>query len=213
MIIKVCGMRDAKNICEIEKLDVDWIGFIFYPNSPRFVSEVPDYLLKRKNRVGIFVNESKEKIIETASSFGLNIVQLHGNESPEFCDEMGKIGLKVIKAFSIGNDFPTETVNAYLDKCDYFLFDTKKTLHGGSGQKFNWEILSEYRGKTPFLLSGGISWEDTENIRQFSHPKFIGIDINSKFEVSPAVKNVELVKQFIDKIREPRLIDNRLKDI
>lgn len=197
-------MRDAENIREIEKLDVDWIGFIFYPNSPRFVSEVPNFLSEKINRVGVFVNESKEKIIEKVSHFGLNLVQLHGNESPEFCDEMGKIGLKVIKAFSIGNDFPTETVNAYLNKCDYFLFDTKTPSYGGSGKKFNWEVLSKYRGETPFLLSGGISWEDVENIRQLSHPKFIGIDINSKFEISPAVKDVELVKQFIDKIREPR---------
>ena len=113
---------------------------------------------------------------------------------------MGKIGLKVIKAFSIGNEFPSEEVNRYEGVCNYFLFDTKTPQHGGSGRKFNWEILSQYKGNTPFLLSGGISPEDAESIRQFNHPKFIGIDINSKFETNPALKDAELVKIFINKL-------------
>ncbi len=212
MIIKVCGMRDAENIRDIEKLGVDWMGFIFYPKSPRFVSEIPAYLPTRAKRVGVFVNESIKNILKTVKLFQLDFVQLHGDESPEFCDEIGDNGLKIIKAFSIENEFPSEKVNTYHGKCDYILFDTRTNLHGGSGKKFNWDILSDYRGETPFLLSGGISPDDIHAVKSFSHPKCIGIDINSKFEIGPALKDAELVKQFIDKIREPRLIDNRLVD-
>ncbi|WP_436414328.1 phosphoribosylanthranilate isomerase [Petrimonas sp.] len=198
--VKVCGMRSAENIRQIEQLGVDWMGFIFYPKSPRFVSEFPSYLPVKTKRVGVFVNETKDNITKTATRFALDFVQLHGNESPEFCVEMGKIGLKVIKAFSIGNEFPSEEVNRYEGVCNYFLFDTKTPQHGGSGRKFNWEILSNYIGNTPFLLSGGISPKDAESIRQFNHPKLIGIDINSKFETNPALKDVELVKIFINKL-------------
>ena len=212
MIIKVCGMRDAENICDIENLGVDWMGFIFYPKSSRYVSEIPAYLPTKAKRVGVFVNEPIESILETVKLFQLDYVQLHGNESPEFCDEMGENGLKIIKAFSIENEFPSEKVNAYHGKCDYFLFDTKTSKYGGSGKKFNWDILSEYHGETPFLLSGGISPDDIDAVKSFSHPKCIGIDINSKFEIDPAFKDVELVKQFTDKIKEPRLIDNSLMD-
>ena len=151
--------------------------------------------------MGVFVNETKENIIETTERFALDFVQLHGNESPEFCEEIGKEGVKVIKAFSIEDSFPIEMVKEYESVCDYFLFDTKTLQYGGSGKKFNWEVLSHYRGNKPFLLSGGISPEDAESIRQFQHPMCIGIDINSKFEISSALKNVGLVKQFINKVR------------
>ncbi|MDO5522747.1 MAG: phosphoribosylanthranilate isomerase [Bacteroidia bacterium] len=204
MIIKICGMREAQNIREMEQTGVDWMGFIFYPKSPRFVSKVPEYLPQKTKRIGVFVNESVENTLKIAKLFQLDFVQLHGDESPEFCDELGKNGLKIIKAFSVENEFPSEKVSNYNGKCDYFLFDTKTNLHGGSGKKFNWDILSEYNGETPFLLSGGISMEDVESIREFNHPKCIGIDINSKFEISPTLKDVEVVKRFIGKIREPR---------
>ncbi|MGI6047053.1 MAG: phosphoribosylanthranilate isomerase [Petrimonas sp.] len=200
-IIKVCGMRDADNIREIENLGVDWIGFIFYRKSSRFVSQIPDYLPEKAKRVGVFVNETKENIIETTERFALDFVQLHGNESPDFCEEIGKERVKIIKAFSIEDSFPIETVKEYESVCDYFLFDTKTLQYGGSGKKFNWEVLSHYRGNKPFLLSGGISLDDTKSIHQFQHPMCAGIDINSKFEISPALKNVGLVKQFIKKIR------------
>lgn len=203
-IIKVCGMSEAHNIRDVERAGADWMGFIFYPKSSRYVSVIPHYLPDNAKRVGVFVNEKKEKILETVSLFGLDLVQLHGDETPAFCDEIGKNGLRVIKTFSIGNDFPSETINAYHHKCDYFLFDTKTPQYGGSGKKFNWDILSQYHGETSFLLSGGISHEDMDAIVSFSHPQFIGIDINSQFEIKPALKDVELVKQFIDKIREPR---------
>lgn len=200
-------MRDAENIRQIENSGVDWMGFIFHPESSRYVSEIPDHLPQKAKRVGVFVNETREKIIETAARFALDLLQLHGNESPELCMELREKNLTIwkppvpiIKAFSVENDFPIETVKKYEGVCDYFLFDTKTPLHGGSGKKFKWEILSRYKGKTPFLLSGGISPEDVLNILRFNHPMCIGIDINSKFEISPALKDVNLVKRFINKL-------------
>ena len=209
MIVKVCGMRDAQNIREIEKLGIDWMGFVFYSKSPRAVNRMPDYLPKKVKRVGVFVDELIEIILETEMLFRLDMVQLHGNESPEFCRQLKSTGTKIIKAFSIEDDFPVEKVKEYEDVCDYFLFDTKTHLHGGSGKKFNWQALSDYRGETPFLLSGGISISDAEEILAFSHPQFIGIDINSKFEISSALKDVELIKQFIKQIKEPRTKTDR----
>lgn len=195
-------MRDPENIRAVENLGIDWMGFIFYPKSPRAVKEVPEYLPKNTERVGVFVNETKEKILETARAFNLSLIQLHGDESPEFCDEMGQNGLKVIKAFSIGDKFPKDAVEKYSGYCQYFLFDTKSELYGGSGRKFNWEILSDYHGETPFLLSGGISLEDAEEILKINHPKFAGIDINSRFETEPGIKNPKLINEFIQKIRK-----------
>ena len=206
MIIKVCGMREAENIRAVEQSGADWTGFIFYPKSPRFVKEVPKYLPGKTKKIGVFVNESNEKIIETVARFQLDMVQLHGGESPEFCDELAKNGIRIIKVFSVGTEsFPSENVSRYEGKCDYFLFDTQTAEYGGSGRKFDWHVLSEYRGNTPFLLSGGISPDDIEEIREFSHPQFVGIDINSRFESAPAQKNIPLLKLFIDKIKKQNM--------
>lgn len=202
MIVKVCGMRDAQNIREIENLGIDWMGFIFYSKSPRAVNDMLGYIPKKVKRVGVFVDELIEIILETEMLFRLDMVQLHGNESPELCRQLKSTGTEIIKAFSIEDEFPAEKVNDYDGVCDYFLFDTKTHLHGGSGKKFNWDVLSDYHGDTPFLLSGGISMDDVEKILAFAHPQFIGIDINSRFEISPALKDVEQIKQFLGKIRK-----------
>ncbi|MDD2244022.1 MAG: phosphoribosylanthranilate isomerase [Dysgonamonadaceae bacterium] len=204
MIIKVCGMRDSDNIRAVEELGVDWMGFIFYNKSSRFVSEVPEYLPLKSKRVGVFVNEALETILQTSSMFGLDLVQLHGNESPEFCETLRTYGLIIIKAFSItdNKEFESEKFKPYESFCDYFLFDTKTELFGGSGKKFNWEILSDYFGNTPFLLSGGISPDDVEEIKSFVHPKYAGIDLNSRFEITPAYKNIKLLQNFIKEIRQ-----------
>lgn len=202
MIIKVCGMRDGDNIRAVEQLDIDWIGFIFYPKSPRFVSEVPSYLPKRVKKIGVFVNDPPENILKKVREFELDMVQLHGGESPSFCSDIQNIGISVIKAFSIGDDkFPSSLVNEFEGRCDYFLFDTKTKSYGGSGAKFQWDVLKDYIGNTPFLLSGGITPEDVEAIKRFSHPHFIGIDINSCFESDPAFKDVNRVKLFADQLR------------
>jgi len=201
MIVKVCGMRDAENIREVEALGVDWMGFVFHRTSPRFVGELPDYLPQRAKRVGVFVDETEEQIMETVQLFRLDMVQLHGHETPDFCNRIRSKGLKVIKAINVQNTFSTEEVSFYERACDYFLFDTKTLLPGGSGQKFDWSSLSAYRGTTPFLLSGGISPDDADRVEAFVHERCIGIDLNSRFETSPAYKDIHLLQSFIDKIK------------
>lgn len=192
-------MRDGNNIREVENLGIDWMGFIFYPKSSRYVSSPPDYLPENAQRVGVFVNESMAVIKEKTDSFQLHMVQLHGDETPQMCSELQRSGVKVIKAFNIGDSFPVEKVKNYEGVCDFFLFDTQTVQHGGSGRKFNWKVLTEYRGETPFLLSGGISMEDADDILRFAHPQFAGIDINSRFETAPAQKNSLLIQQFLEK--------------
>lgn len=204
MIIKVCGMREAENICAVDQLRVDWMGFIFYPGSSRFVKEVPSYLPRKAKRVGVFVNEEPSVIFERARQFGLDMIQLHGNESPSLCQALFDNNLEVIKAFSIepGKPFPKEMVERYEGYCDYFLFDTQTVLHGGSGRKFDWQVLADYKGETSFVLSGGISPVDAEVIQAFKHPRWKGVDLNSRFESSLAIKDISLLKEFIKNIRQ-----------
>ncbi|MBO4729967.1 MAG: phosphoribosylanthranilate isomerase [Bacteroidaceae bacterium] len=201
MVTKVCGMRLGQNIREIEALGVDWIGLIFYPPSPRYVATMPDYLPTRAKRVGVFVDESTDSICQHITDFGLQMVQLHGNESPEQCVELKTAmpHIKVIKAFSIRNTESLTPTTQY-EKCgavDYFLFDTYCETRGGSGNTFDHSLLQHYHGHTPFLLSGGLSPEHAAEIKVFTHPMLVGYDLNSRFETAPAVKDPKLVEQFL----------------
>ena len=150
-------MREAENIREVEQLKVDMIGFIFYPKSPRCLYELPAYMPVKAKRVGVFVNEDKKEIEIFADRFSLDYIQLHGNESPEYCHSLRATGLRLIKAFSIARRKDFENIGTYEESCDYFLFDTKCEQHGGSGNQFDWSMLNSYKGKKPFLLSGGIN--------------------------------------------------------
>ena len=199
--IKVCGMTEAENIREVEQLGVDMIGFIFYPKSPRCLCELPDYLPVHAKRVGVFVNENKENILMYADRFALDYIQLHGDESPEYCRSLCNNGLHLIKAFSISHPKDLMCTSAYKGLCDYYLFDTKTPQYGGSGNQFDWNLLYRYGGMTPFLLSGGINPYSTKAIKEFHHPKQAGIDINSRFETVPGQKDVERIKNFIQEIR------------
>lgn len=203
MIIKVCGMRDEENIRQLEQLDIDWMGFIFFSESPRFVGPKLSYLPKKVKKIGVFVDQIPQIISELAKQNHLEMIQLHGSEPPWYCINLQEEGYKIIKSFGIDTDgyIPNAQLNAYEGKCDYFLFDTKTKLHGGSGKRFNWERLKDYDGDTPFILSGGISPEDAEEIKSLKHPKFAGIDINSCFEIEPAYKDIEMIKSFIKQIR------------
>lgn len=195
-------MRDSNNIRAVEALGVDWIGFIFYPPSKRYVDIIPSYLPKEAERVGVFVNESLATILDKVSLFSLDIVQLHGDESPELCKQLMNKQVKVMKAFGVTTSFPTEKVAQYENTCDYFLFDTQTSDYGGSGRKFDWNILQNYQRNTPFLLSGGIGPNDATEISEFSHPLCIGIDINSQFELSPANKDIQSIQQFIKSLKQ-----------
>ncbi|MBR4572411.1 MAG: phosphoribosylanthranilate isomerase [Prevotella sp.] len=199
MIVKVCGMRDADNIREIESLGVDMMGFIFWPKSSRCVSEHPGYLPERCRRVGVFVDESMERVERIAREYALDYVQLHGRESAEYIRNL-KVDCGIIKALNIATTDDLKKAEEYSGFVGALLFDTKGKSVGGNGEKFDWSVLDAYDGETPFLLSGGIGPDDAERVRTFSHPKCIGIDLNSRFETEPGLKNVEVLRNFLKQI-------------
>ena len=199
MMIKVCGMRDAQNIRDVESLGVDWIGMIFWPKSKRYVAEVPSYLPKHLKKVGVFVDSTLDDILQHISDYQLDIIQLHGQESPDFAKALKPH--TIIKAFNIEKADDLLQTEKYESIADYFLFDTKGKMVGGNGEKFDWSVLTAYQGKTPFLLSGGIGPEDTESVKSFHHPRCIGIDLNSRFESEPGFKDINQLKTFINNIR------------
>ena len=200
--IKVCGMRDPENIRDVLKLEIDFMGFIFYRSSPRNAKIIPDGIdFGNTKKVGVFVNSTVGEIIKTTMSFGLDYIQLHGEETPEFCREVKNTGKKIIKVFSVGDDFDFSVCEEYMDVAEYFLFDTKGELKGGNGELFDWNKLEEYYLAKPFLLSGGISPEHKESVKKFSHPQFAGIDINSGFETEPGIKNYKSIKKFLNELR------------
>jgi len=200
-------MRNPENISGIVAALPDFIGFIFYPKSKRFVgfepsAEVLEVIPESVKKVGVFVDETPERVLEICRNWNLNVAQLHGNETPEYCRQIRETGITVFKAFSVDEQFKFEKLKAYSGICDCFLFDTKGQLPGGTGHKFNWQLLENYQADAPFFLSGGIGPEDLEAIRSFDHPQLFGLDINSGFEISPAMKDVEKVKRFIIELRK-----------
>ena len=214
-------MREPENIRQVAETGIDWMGFIFYAHSARsidngkwkidnerkssslnnFQFSIFNFQLKR---VGVFVNATPEEMMETAAHYRLDYLQLHGNESPDICFTLHKRGYAIIKAFSIATEEDLKPVTDYEGRADYFLFDTKCNSYGGSGKQFDWSVLSTYKGQTPFLLSGGINPDSAEALRNFSHPKLAGIDLNSGFETSPGIKDAEKLKTFIDKIKNKK---------
>ena len=205
MIVKVCGMREAENIRAVEALGVDWMGFIFWEHSSRCVSQRPAYLPTRAKRVGVFVDAPLDVVCQHVESFGLDVVQLHGSESPTYLHDLRNAlagDVLIVKAFSIATRDDLLQTSLYEGLADYFLFDTKAQLVGGNGRKFDWSVLAHYDGSTPFLLSGGIGPDDASRLSAFSHPRLAGIDLNSRFEAAPAQKNVELLKQFLYDIQQ-----------
>lgn len=201
LLIKVCGMTEAENIRNVEQQGVDMIGFIFYPNSPRYLRKMPGYLPVHAKRVGVFVNESRENILMYACRFGLDYIQLHGTESPEYCYSLQANGLCLIKAFSISRAEDLLVTSAYNGLCDYYLFDTQTPGYGGSGSRFDWNLLHRYSDPTPFLLSGGIHPYSAKAIQEFRHSRFAGIDLNSRFETAPGIKEVGRIETFLRELK------------
>lgn len=223
MVIKVCGMRDAQNIREVSQLGVDMIGMVFYPKSPRYVEMqsshagiIPDYVKEDINiksakspaRVGVFVDDMVQNIVTRVVNYHLDYVQLHGNEPREMCENLRltldpdiRPGIKIIKAISVSDASDIQKYKEYVGAVDLFLFDTKCKTVGGSGQQFDWQVLEQYDGEVPFLLSGGIGPENASRLHAFHHPKCIGIDLNSRFEIKPGVKDVEKLKGFLNEIQ------------
>ena len=203
MIIKVCGMRDAENIRAVEALGIDLMGFIFWPDSSRYAGEKPPYLPGNCRRVGVFVDASVQDILAAVQDFWLDFLQLHGHETPETIAALKERapGIRIIKSLSIKDPEDLAQTAAYEDVCDAFLFDTKGRLPGGNGRQFDWNVLRQYRGRLPFLLSGGIGPEDAQRIRDFDVPGCLGIDLNSRFETAPGLKDVAALKTFIETLR------------
>jgi len=205
--VKICGMKHPENIQLVAALQPDFMGFIFYPKSPRYAEPLDIATLtalpKTIKKIGVFVNENLENILTISYKYKLDGVQLHGTELVEMCKELKSAGYIVIKAFPIAEAYNFKVTKDYEGACDYFLFDTKTDAFGGSGIKFNWSMLDEDVGETPFLLSGGIAADDGEAILKIEHPRFAGIDLNSKFEVKPGLKAVELLKGFLIEIKLP----------
>lgn len=212
-------MRDADNIRDISALGVDMIGLIFYPPSPRYVQQfssgagiIPDYapdMGKTPLRVGVFVDDMPQNIVTRVYNYKLDYIQLHGNEPRETLENLRatidpdiKPKIKIIKAISVSSVEDIKKYKEYVGAADLFLFDTKCKTVGGSGELFDWQVLQAYDGDVPFLLSGGIGPDDAERIKNFHHPKCIGIDLNSKFEIEPALKDVEKLKQFLVKVKK-----------
>lgn len=197
MFIKVCGIIDQNQAKSLETI-ADYLGFIFYPLSKRYVENTPP--TSHTKRTGVFVDERLDVIIEKISRHQLDMVQLHGSEDPKFCREIRQ-KTQVIKAFSMDEFFDFKSLFPYEGSVDYYLFDTKSPLKGGSGIQFDWSILQRYHLSTPFILSGGINPESVERLKSFDHPKLVGIDINSGFEIAPGNKDISSIQKFIYELK------------
>ena len=206
MNIKVCGITQFKQLQQLEALNIDYAGLIFYKDSPRYMGDKitgkqvkeADFDLKK---VGVFVNPGYAELLDAIDEYGLDIVQLHGNETPEMCEELSA-EVEVIKAFRIAGDVSInidELVADYDAVCDYYLFDTAglKESFGGTGQQFDWGILKKAKIEKPFFLSGGIGPDDAQKAKTFKHPDFFAIDVNSKFEMAPGIKDMAAILKFL----------------
>lgn len=206
MKIKICGMKYPDNIKDVGLLKPDYFGFIFYSASKRFVGDDFELLDTGEltddiEKVGVFVNESNDAIERIVKQYNINIIQLHGNESPHQCQDLKEKGYSVVKVFSIADDFDYSVLKDYETVTDYFLFDTKTTDYGGSGNPFNWQLLNHYSLSKPFFLSGGLGVYNVEQLLEFCHPMLYGYDFNSRLEIKPGLKDKESVGLIIDKIK------------
>lgn len=194
--LKVCGMKQPENIQEVSAFAPDYLGFIFFKNSPRNFDAVIPEISPGIKKTGVFVDASSEFILEKVRSHGLRAVQLHGNEPPQLCTLLKEEGVEVIKVFSVKDSFDFSMLQPYEGKVDLFLFDTKGKAKGGNGIIFDWEILRNYPSKTPFFLSGGLGLEEIAKLPDFDFPDtFYGVDVNSRFEVEPGFKKIEDLKK------------------
>ncbi|WP_422358732.1 phosphoribosylanthranilate isomerase [Reichenbachiella sp.] len=202
MKIKVCGIRNQDNLSFLNATEVDFIGFIFYDKSKRNFDDgdLSGRIESNKRKVGVFVNETIEKVESIAQTYSLDCLQLHGDESPGYCRKLKESGFKLFKAFSVHNQLPVD-LEAYEPVVDYFLFDTKGAAYGGNGTQFDWRVLDQYKLDKPFILSGGIGLEDMYSLKKLDHPQLYAVDVNSRFEISPGQKDEQMLKKFIEELK------------
>lgn len=207
MKIKVCGMLNERNISDLIQQDIDYIGFIFYPKSERCITnsiskEILSAIPSNVKKVGVFVNQTLEIICEKHETFQFDLIQLHGDESVIFCESLKqKVPAQFIKAIQVTPDFDFNSIAPYLRTVDFFLFDTASKNYGGTGISFDWQLLKNYTFDLPFMLSGGINEKDSEKLKAFNHPQFQAIDLNSKFEIAPGIKDIAKIERFITKLK------------
>jgi len=200
--LKVCGMKNPANIEDVAMLRPDYLGFIFYKSSKRYIDDLsPDFVkgIKDIKKVGVFVNDEFTNIQKAVADYGLNLIQLHGDESPVFVEKVKELNIAVIKAFGISSKFDWKQLIAYENLVDYYLFDTKSEDYGGSGESFDWSLLSQYGLNVPFFLSGGLGAENIEKARNLTDARLHAIDVNSRFEISAGFKDVQLLKSILIK--------------
>lgn len=207
--LKVCGMKFPENIAGLKEVQPDFMGMIFFPKSPRFVGGEllftgTSIFPEGTKKVGVFVNAPVWEVLNVVDEYKLEYVQLHGDEFPQYCSELRKRSLKVIKAFQLSNSFDFKKVESFDGHIDYVLFDTKTPNYGGSGEKFDWSLLNSYKGNIPFFLSGGIDLDDMDAIEKLDHPQLFGIDVNSKFEISPGKKDIEKLKKLKKRLEQKK---------
>jgi len=217
MKLKVCGMKDPQNILSLAELKPDYLGLIFYSKSKRYIADPDKTVLASLpssiRLTGVFVDETEQNVIEKVLNYSLSAVQLHGGESPEYCSRLRvklyemlpNRPIQLIKAFGIYPEFDFLSLETYNDVVDYFLFDTKTPEHGGSGITFNWTILDQYKGEKQFFLSGGLSPENVKDLFNFNTKKIYALDLNSKFETEPGIKNVESIRSAFQLIRSDKI--------
>lgn len=206
--LKICGMKLPDNIQAVAALKPDYLGFIFFRDSKRFVDGLTPSFVKNLpaeiRRTGVFVNEELNKVAELAILYGLNAVQLHGQEPAKYCialrGRLADAGIELIKAFGVNEHFDFSTLDAYSNVADYFLFDTQTPDHGGSGKTFNWSLLENYKLNKPYFLSGGIGPDSMEQLKQINDPRLYAVDVNSRFELAPGLKNTDQLKDFKNKL-------------
>lgn len=206
MKIKVCGMREVENIRAVDRLGVDWMGFIFYPRSPRYLPADADHIAAvrscQTSTVGVFVDAELREVLQTATRFGLQWVQLHGDETATQCAALRAVGLGVIKALRIASRDDLHEATRYVGAVDYLLLDTRCEGYGGSGQRFDWSVLDNYTANIPFLLSGGLAPGCEDVLATLHHPRLCGVDLNSGFESAPGCKRVKEIETFIRNINQ-----------
>ena len=205
MKFKICGMKYHDNIKSVAELQPDYLGFIFYEKSKRNFDGIIPELNNEIIKTGVFVDESINFILKKIKEYQLKAIQLHGIESPEFCKELLKTQIEVIKVFSVDENFDFEILNNYEEVCDYFLFDTKGKERGGNGIAFDWNLLENYKSKKPYFLSGGLGLNEVEDLSNFFKTEVskycYALDVNSKFEDKPGLKNIQKLKLFIQDLK------------
>ncbi len=210
MKIKVCGLTQSDQLKQVDELNVDYAGLIFYQRSQRFVlNKLHSGEVRKLNlaiqKVGVFVNASEEDIMTQIELYELDMVQLHGDETPAFCKHISN-AVSVIKAFRITKNNEQNIdwmIKPYEECCDYYLFDTNRNgAYGGTGEKFDWQILKNNKIDKPFFLSGGIGFDDVEKVKGLQHPFLYAVDVNSRFEIEPGVKNIGQVEMFVQQFKE-----------